>query len=374
MENLKNLTQPLRALACMTYIEEGGDPESARGKDYIKYIKANADKLMELAFERPAMLSGMCRQKLLTPKFLELYLDEAEKRGDVEAKAMLMDYRQNGVGMKKMDQARARRAEKAEKDAETIVDRAVARADQDNLIGLTFAITGKLQRCKKRDDLKRLLEGCGATLADAVGPKVDFLVTNDTETGSEKNQKAASLGIQVITEEELFNLPGLRWTMQEGDVTVPEGVTDIGIAFKGNKKLCRITLPKSLTAIGNDSFCGCSKLVEVNIPDTVTMIGEYAFYKCKALKQVILPEGVRELGWGAFSECVKLERVSLPDSLTRIGCNAFYSCKRLSTINLPDGLKEIGMDAFVDCPGETISALEEFASAHPDCAVDVYIE
>ena len=49
--------------------------------------------------------------------------------------------------------------------------------------------------------------------------------------------------------------------------------------------LCRknaeiVTIPNSVTSIGNSAFRGCSGLTSVTIPNSVTSIGEYAFRDC----------------------------------------------------------------------------------------------
>lgn len=57
----------------------------------------------------------------------------------------------------------------------------------------------------------------------------------------------------------------------EGDVAIPEGVTELGAkVFYNNKKLTSLTLPEGLTAIRRSSVSGCSHLEWVYVPDSVT--------------------------------------------------------------------------------------------------------
>ena len=44
-----------------------------------------------------------------------------------------------------------------------------------------------------------------------------------------------------------------------------------------------VTIPESVTQIGNYAFFGCSSLSSVTIPESVTQIGAYAFDGCSSL-------------------------------------------------------------------------------------------
>jgi len=44
--------------------------------------------------------------------------------------------------------------------------------------------------------------------------------------------------------------------------------------------LTSITIPNSVTRIGEEAFCDCSALTSVTIPEGVTSIGEAAFEDC----------------------------------------------------------------------------------------------
>ena len=50
--------------------------------------------------------------------------------------------------------------------------------------------------------------------------------------------------------------------------------------------LTSVTIPDSVTAIGNSAFSSCSNLTSITIPDSVTSIGRMAFYDCDSLTDV----------------------------------------------------------------------------------------
>lgn len=72
------------------------------------------------------------------------------------------------------------------------------------LAGKTFVITGTLSM--DRDEMKRFLEAKGAKVSGSVSAKTDYLLAG--EGGGSKRDKAESLGVKVIGEEELAGLLG----------------------------------------------------------------------------------------------------------------------------------------------------------------------
>lgn len=76
-----------------------------------------------------------------------------------------------------------------------------------NTVG-TFCVTGKLNRMK-RNDLIKLAEEKGWKSLSGVNKDCNYLVTNDTTSGSSKNKKAQELGTKIIDEEAFYNLLGI---------------------------------------------------------------------------------------------------------------------------------------------------------------------
>ena len=86
-----------------------------------------------------------------------------------------------------------------------------------------------------------------------------------------------------------------------GEVTVPEGVTEIASrAFIDKTAVTGVTLPESLTVIDTAAFCGCTGLTEVTIPVGVKIVGLSAFLNCTHLTQVTVRSVAAEIRQGAF--------------------------------------------------------------------------
>lgn len=77
------------------------------------------------------------------------------------------------------------------------------------LDGQTFVITGKLAHFKNRDELKLAIESRGGKVVGSVSKNTKYLVNNDVSSTSSKNKTAQSLGVPIISEEDLISMMGL---------------------------------------------------------------------------------------------------------------------------------------------------------------------
>ncbi|MDO4306690.1 MAG: leucine-rich repeat protein, partial [Eubacteriales bacterium] len=133
-------------------------------------------------------------------------------------------------------------------------------------------------------------------------------------------------------------------------VTIPSSVTSIGeSAFEYCSSLRSVTIPSSVTSIESRVFENCSSLSSVTIPSSVTSIGANAFSNCSSLNSVTIPSSVTSIRDGAFSGCSSLSSVTIPSSVTWIGAAVFANCSSLSSVTIPSSVTSIEFYAFVNC-------------------------
>ena len=127
------------------------------------------------------------------------------------------------------------------------------------------------------------------------------------------------------------------------------GVCTENNAFSGCSSWTSMTIPNSVTSIGDRAFDGCSSLTSVTIGNSVTSIGEGAFGHCSGLTSVTIGNSVTSIGDYAFSGCSSLTSVTIPNSVTNIREGAFYYCSGLASVTLGTSVKVIEEYAFGGC-------------------------
>ncbi len=111
-------------------------------------------------------------------------------------------------------------------------------------------------------------------------------------------------------------------------VTLPNTITSIGNAgFLSCESLTKIEIPSSVLTIGPSAFSGCINLSEINLPEELYSIGSYAFSGCSSLKSIVIPAGVAKIGTYAFNGCTGLESVyAYVNDVFATGSKAFQGC------------------------------------------------
>jgi len=141
-------------------------------------------------------------------------------------------------------------------------------------------------------------------------------------------------------------------------ITIPNSVTNIGNnAFVLCRNLTNVTMGNNVTSIGDSAFASCESLISITIPSSVTSIGKYAFSSCDKLANVNIPSSVSNIKEYTFSNCAKLTSVTIPNSVTNIGDMAFIGCSSLTGIIIPNSVTGIGQYSFSACTNLTSAAI-----------------
>ena len=72
---------------------------------------------------------------------------------------------------------------------------------EKKLQNLTFCVTGKVSVWKNRNELSAFIENLGGKVTGSVSKNTDYLINNDVNSTSAKNNKAKELGIPIISEQ-----------------------------------------------------------------------------------------------------------------------------------------------------------------------------
>ena len=114
-------------------------------------------------------------------------------------------------------------------------------------------------------------------------------------------------------------------------VTIPNTVTTIGYnCFYGCDNLTSVTLPNNITSLGDNFFRGCRKLTSLSIPNNITTLGSYCFSGCTTMTSITIPNGVTSLGNGCFYNCMALTSITIPSTVTTIGASCFGYCDKVN--------------------------------------------
>ena len=113
-----------------------------------------------------------------------------------------------------------------------------------------------------------------------------------------------------------------------------------------------ITIPSTVTTIGNNAFRNCNNLNSITIPGTVSSIGNNAFNNCSNLGEIIsLAEISPSLGTNCFSNTPNDATVKIPCA----GLQSYMSSSWTNYFSNIEGMCD-GVDTIIHayiCPGDT---------------------
>ena len=219
------------------------------------------------------------------------------------------------------------------------------------------------------------VNGGNATITKFLGPDDSANPVDSASTVSYDIEIPEKLGIYTVTGLGKDSFTGYpfagdwyKFGRNIRSVTIPQSVTSIGdSAFSFCIALTEVTIPQSVTSIGKDAFVGCEKLDSLTIDDAATSIGDWAFAQCYVLSKLSLGKKIKTIGDYAFFDCRILDNVTIPQSVTSIGDYAFARCYDLTTLSLGENIETIGDRAFEDCWDLTnVTIPEKVETINPD--------
>ncbi len=126
-----------------------------------------------------------------------------------------------------------------------------------------------------------------------------------------------------------------------------------------NFGLISVTIPESVTYMGNHAFSGCTSLasVDFNAVNCETMSEEVYLYGSYRLEPV-------------FSGCTALNAVRIGSRVTRLPDYSFYGCSGLASVTIPAGITVVGDRAFGACTG--LSSVTVLNSVPPTANAEAF--
>lgn len=148
------------------------------------------------------------------------------------------------------------------------------------------------------------------------------------------------------------SMGGGTTTSSTGEQVLSGNLSDRGV-FEYCISLASISIPNSVTNIGDRAFAECTSLTNVMMTDNVKEIGHQVFYKCTSLSDIVLPKELSYMGFGAFAECSSLQDVKIPSSLEDLLDGAFYNCTSLTNVVIGKGVKKLGWGIWYNSSSST---------------------
>lgn len=154
--------------------------------------------------------------------------------------------------------------------------------------------------------------------------------------------------LTYVTNNGVLTLTG--YTGPGGSVVVPSVINGRPViavasqAFGNSSVLTGMTLPNTVTNLGDGAFAGCTTLTGITLP--LGTVGNGVFSNCTALIGLTVPNGLGIFGVSEFSGCSALTTVTIPGSVTNMGDRTFENCSNLNSVYLQSNAPVAAMTVY----------------------------
>lgn len=154
--------------------------------------------------------------------------------------------------------------------------------------------------------------------------------------------------VTAIGEGAFANVEGLK------TIIIPSTVKRIETnAFRNNQTLETVIMQEKdgqgVEYIGDDVFRGCPNLTTVQMANTVKEMGAQTFYNCTNLMNIKISTSLNTIENYAFAGCKNLQQIEFPEGIININSSAFRDCSNLETVIFSNTIQTISGTAFIKC-------------------------
>ena len=133
------------------------------------------------------------------------------------------------------------------------------------------------------------------------------------------------------------------------NIILPQNLTKIGIAGFENAQIEQITIPDTVTEIGDNAFYYCDRLASITLSLGLQKISNRMLAYCRSLASITIPAAVTEIGAAAF-EGSGLTTIIIPSTVTTLGSGAFRDCESLASLDIQASVIAIPDEFAIECP------------------------
>lgn len=217
-------------------------------------------------------------------------------------------------------------------------------------------------------------QGCAESLETitAVPDSLNFIIENNVIISKETKTLILGCKNSVIPDDgsvETINSGAFENATGLTQISIPESITEIGEnAFKGCENLNTVNNNSKLNIFKEDTAHGYAGFYAENIVWNFTdsgSCGESSTYSFNGISGTLTVFGSGAVSGGAWKTYNKaIYNIDIGDNITNIGDSAFYDCTFLENVTIGKSVETIGDFAFSDC--RNIKTIDNYS--------EIYIE